>query len=512
MPNGVLVRSVAPDLYMARGSDYAWRVSSLRTRLGRLTSPVSQGRGATPGAERDVARDHATATASAEARHAQTEVATEGMTSVAPHGQASVPALGAEDDPRASMRAEFERLRMHGRATRRAPERSERGARGGGPRVDELPGETHLTAFGELHVVSHRCAADHHHGARAIAPARHVDGDVVATLALDPQMRGLDFSRALYIDTETTGLMGGTGTVPFLIGTAAFEGEALVVRKYMLRRLGEEVPMLQALAEQLRAASCVVSFNGKSFDWPLLRTRFVMNRVKAPPVPPHLDLLHCARRVFRERMERVRLIDIEREVLGFTRVDDVAGAEIPELYMRYLRGGDPEPIARVIDHNRLDLIALSALLAELVGRFQGLGAENDPRDRLACARVAERAGDTALATALASAATDAEARGPAAAQAWLLRARVARRSGDEPAQEAALQAGVKALEGAPEVDVATRAALHLALAKLYEHGLRDLARAHEHARYTVPAEDEAQRDKRCERLAAKRRAAAAGSN
>src|SRR5690606_11012836 len=132
---------------------------------------------------------------------------------------------------------------------------------------------------------------------------------------------------------------------------------------------------------------------------------------------------HCARRVFRERMERVRLIDIEREVLGFTRVDDVAGAEIPELYMRYLRGGDAQPIARVIDHNRLDLIALSALLADLVERFQGLGAEHDPRDRLACARVAERAGDAALATALASAATRAEASGAAAAQAWLLRAR-----------------------------------------------------------------------------------------
>ncbi|MCA9536379.1 MAG: ribonuclease H-like domain-containing protein [Polyangiales bacterium] len=409
------------------------------------------------------------------------------------------------------MRAEFERLRMRGRATRRSPDGGERGALGAGPRVDELPGETHVTEFGELHVVSFRCAADHRHGASAIAPAREVDADVVATLALDPQMRGLDFSRALYIDTETTGLMGGTGTVPFLIGTAAFEGEALVVRKYMLRRLGEEVPMLQALAEQLRAASCVVSFNGKSFDWPLLRTRFVMNRVKAPPVPPHLDLLHCARRVFRDRMERVRLVDLEREVLGFTRVDDVAGAEIPELYTRYLRGGDPGPIARVIHHNRLDLIALSALLADLVARFQGLGAEHDPRDKLACARVAERAGDTTLATALATAATDAEARGSAAAQAWLLRARVARREGDGHAQEAALLAGVRALEGAPEADPRTRATLHLALAKLYEHSLRDLCRAHEHARLTVPAEDEAQRDKRCGRLSAKRQATVEGA-
>lgn len=375
-----------------------------------------------------------------------------------------------------------------------------------GPRVHELPGATHVTDHGELHVVEHRCAPGQQHGARAIHAARTVDADVVATLALDPLMRGLDFSRALYIDTETTGLMGGTGTVPFLIGTAAFEGEQLVVRKLLLRRLGEEAPMLHALAEQLREASCVVSFNGKSFDWPLLRTRFVMNRVKAPPVPPHLDLLHCARRVWKGRMERVRLVDIEREVLGFQRVDDVAGSEIPALYMAYLRGGDVAPIARIIEHNRLDLIALAALLAELVGRFAGLSAEEDPRDKLACARVAERAGDGGMARALASAAVLTHAEGPNAAEAWLLHARVARREGDVDREEQALLAAAAAMGdptpgGSEPAASLTRAHVHLALAKLYERSRKDPQRALPHARQTVPAEDEEQAARRLARLA-----------
>ncbi len=351
--------------------------------------------------------------------------------------------------------------------------------------------------------MDHPCAPGHRHGRVAIGPACTVAGDVVATLALDPKMREVDFSRALYIDTETTGLMGGAGTVPFLIGTARFEAGQLMVRKLMLRQLGEEAPMLHLLAEEMREASCIISYNGKSFDWPLLRTRFVMNRVKAPPVPPHLDLLHCSRRVFKGRMERVRLVDMEREVLGFERVGDVSGAEIPGLYMDYLRGGDVAPIARIIEHNKNDLIALAALLAELVAQFEGVRPEDDPRDQLACARVAERAGDVELARGLAHAA----AGGPlevegTAAEALLLAGRLARREGDVEGEERCLG---KALKQAPAGTV-LESRVRLELAKLYEHRKKDLARALRHAALTFPAEDEQACHKRVNRLEARIRA------
>ena len=113
--------------------------------------------------------------------------------------------------------------------------------------------------------------------------------------------------------------------------------------------------MLRRLGERIAAASCLVSYNGKTFDWPLLRTRFIMNRIPAPELPPHLDLLHCTRRVLKPSMGSVRLTEVERELLGFYREDDVDGALIPGLYLSYLRGGDPEPLSGVLEHNRHDL-------------------------------------------------------------------------------------------------------------------------------------------------------------
>ena len=154
----------------------------------------------------------------------------------------------------------------------------------------------------------------------------------MASLALDPRLAGVDFRRVLYLDTETTGLAGGTGTVPFLVGLAWFEERSLRVHQLFLRRLGEEAPMLRVLAERMAESSCLVTFNGKSFDWPLLRTRFVLNRVPVPAELPHLDLLHCARRVFKHR--------------GSGDPAGAAGGADPRAppRRRHGRGADPGPV------------------------------------------------------------------------------------------------------------------------------------------------------------------------
>jgi uncharacterized protein YprB with RNaseH-like and TPR domain len=135
-----------------------------------------------------------------------------------------------------------------------------------------------------------------------------VSTERLAQLALNPELESIDLRRALFFDTETTGLAGGTGTVPFLIGIAWFEDESMRIQQLFLPEMGKEAPMLHWLRERVQQSSCVVSFNGKAFDWPLLRTRFVLNRVPAPSLPPHLDLLHCARRVLRPRLQSVRLV------------------------------------------------------------------------------------------------------------------------------------------------------------------------------------------------------------
>ncbi len=365
-----------------------------------------------------------------------------------------------------------------------------------------LPGEQRNTKHGELHLIDEYLEPRHHHGRAPIADALGVCTERLAQLALDDSLRDVDFRQALFLDTETTGLAGGAGTVPFLIGIAWFEDESMRIQQLFLPELGREAPMLHWLRERVKQSSCVVSFNGKTFDWPLLRNRFIMNRVKAPALPPHLDLLHCARRVLRSRLKSVRLVELERRVLGMYREDDISGALIPQLYFDYLDGGDVTPMAKVIEHNANDLIALAALVAELVGHFDEVHGGDDPRDHLAYAKVAERTGDGARARSFA----DAAARGGGApdctVEARLMIARMARREGDVDGEEEALLA---ALEAA--TDDALRAVVGLALAKLYEHRRRDFERALEHAAWTGPAEGEDATERRLARL--KRRLASA---
>jgi hypothetical protein len=317
----------------------------------------------------------------------------------------------------------------------------------------------------------------------------------LAQLALDPTLEEVDISRALFFDTETTGLAGGTGTVPFLIGIGWFEDESLRIQQLFLPELGYEAPMLHWFRERVAQCSCLVSFNGKTFDWPLLRNRFVMNRVRAPELPPHLDLLHCARRILRRRLRSVRLVELEREVLGMYREDDVSSALIPQLYFDYLDGGDVSPIAKVIEHNANDLIALAALVAELVAHFDEVHGEDDPRDHLAYARVAERTGDPGRARSFARAAAEGGGEAACTVEACLLTARMARRGGDVDDEERAL---IDALQAADEDEL--RAIVQLALSKHYEHRRKDLALALEHAAGTALAEGDEATERRMGRL------------
>jgi len=173
-------------------------------------------------------------------------------------------------------------------------------------------------------------------------------------------------SELVYLDTETTGLAGGTGTCAFLVGIGAAEGSQFVVRQFFLRDYPEEKAMLAALAETLAPYKAVVTFNGKTFDLPLLETRYALKRMKSPFARlVHLDLLHPARRLWKLRLESCQLTHLEREVLDVRRQGDVGGCEIPGIYFDYLRTGNAHGLQPVFYHNSLDVITLAALGAEL---------------------------------------------------------------------------------------------------------------------------------------------------
>lgn len=203
------------------------------------------------------------------------------------------------------------------------------------------------------------------HGRTAIAGARELAEGVRLSAGLDSRP---DAQALLLLDTETNGLAGGTGTLAFLVGVACVRGEAIEVTQLLLTGFGGEPALLARVAALLGRASHLVTFNGKSFDLPLLRTRArLAGSTLAGDEPAHLDLLHVTRRRLREGWADCRLRTAEEEALGFNRTDDLPGADVPAAWQRWLQRGDPALLPRVLDHNREDLLSLAALLAVLAG-------------------------------------------------------------------------------------------------------------------------------------------------
>jgi hypothetical protein len=198
----------------------------------------------------------------------------------------------------------------------------------------------------------------------------------------------------LFLDTETTGLAGGTGTYPFLVGIAWWEGGELKVEQLFMREYSEERSLLAALAERLEERPVLVTFNGKSFDWPLLETRFRMTRLNPPPVLcAHLDFLHPARNLWRLKLGSVKLSLLERHVLDWDRGEDLLSGEIPRLYLDFVRHGNAEPLVPVFLHNQMDLRGLAGLanrILSILGDEQP--AAGDGLELYGLSRICERRG------------------------------------------------------------------------------------------------------------------------
>ncbi len=224
-----------------------------------------------------------------------------------------------------------------------------------------------------------------------------------------------DPTKWLFLDTETTGLSGGTGTYAFLIGLAWWDSGGLQVEQLFMRDFHEEHSILHELAARLAERPVLVTFNGKSFDWPLLENRFTMTRaIKTPKLAAHLDLLHPSRALWKLRLGSVRLVELERHVLdaprlGWDRVDDVHSAMIPQHYFDYIRGGPAEPLAAVIRHNQMDLRGLAAILArieELLTAAERADEDVESLDLFGLSRFLHKRGDRDRAHAACSQALD----------------------------------------------------------------------------------------------------------
>jgi len=331
----------------------------------------------------------------------------------------------------------------------------------GTPPPSVLPFTREELASGPLFRRHQLLEPSHHVGRMPVDAAASSSPEILGLLALDPRISTSDPRRALFFDTETTGLGGGAGVLAFLVGLAWFDDDLrLHSEQFLLRSPAEEEPLLDALAERVERADLLVSYNGKAFDLPLLNGRMVMNRRKKLPDRAHLDLLHIARRLHKARLGPCRLVSLESDVLGFVRGPDIAGADIAPRYAHFLRSGDDSVLEQVIEHNAWDVVSMAALVGLYGEPFELL----HERDLLGLAQTLKRARAYEEA---ARAAAVAHARG-AGPDAHRTHAEIAKARGDRE------QALLHFEAFAAEVD---DPAVRLELAKLYEHHVRAPAAA-----------------------------------
>ena len=266
--------------------------------------------------------------------------------------------------------------------------------------ADVLAGRIVSNRFGRALIVDRRYESDRFHGTRRVGDCEVPDGDTLRLL--DPALPRIEGSgpdaRTIFVDLETTGLSGGAGTVAFLVGCGWFDMGAFQVRQFLLTSYAAERALLDAVASCFDATTLLVTYNGKTFDVPVMETRWMFHRMRMPlESVRHFDMLHPARRLWSSReldapMDDCRLSTLERVLCGVRRVGDVPGLEIPGRYFQFLRSGDARPLEPVLEHNRLDLISLAAVTAHAVQLVEeGTPLCRDGAETLALGRVYERA-------------------------------------------------------------------------------------------------------------------------
>jgi uncharacterized protein YprB with RNaseH-like and TPR domain len=235
-----------------------------------------------------------------------------------------------------------------------------------------LDGQEIASSAGKAFVIQERYALDHVHGDMALRAFLEQPAHVAAprSVAREPVLTHVDLSRCVFLDTETTGLSGGAGTLVFLVGLGSFDCDAFCIRQFFLRDPDEEAAMLSALSEKVGDYAAIVTFNGRGFDLPLLEARYTLARMRAAWLAlPHLDLLMPARRVWRDRLPSCKLSSLEAHILGAQRAqDDVPSYRIPQIYLDYL-AGDAREMPGVLYHNRQDILSMVTLATRLRRMF-----------------------------------------------------------------------------------------------------------------------------------------------
>ena len=277
-----------------------------------------------------------------------------------------------------------------------------------------------------------------------------------------------------FLDTETTGLSRGAGTVAFLVGVGFFDDQGFTVRQYLMRDYDEEIFLLEKVARDIENSAVLCTFNGATFDLPLLDNRFIMNRMRNHYADwPHVDLLPTARRVWKLRLKKCNLTSLEEAVLGMQRQDDLPGALVPERYFSFLKTRDFSLLDDILEHNAQDIVSLAHILDRLLRLHDMPLLAQAPEDVFSLGRVYEKRGKPERARMCYRAADQGSV-------SILARGRMAesyRRSGDFEAAAQVYRSMITDRQGG--------AAPMIAMAKIMEHKKGDIPAAIEYTRKAI---------------------------
>ncbi|MEZ4464783.1 MAG: ribonuclease H-like domain-containing protein [bacterium] len=265
-----------------------------------------------------------------------------------------------------------------------------------------IPGVERGTPRGRCFVQVSTRDPETRYGDRELGTLLSRDAGLASLLAGDAAFADFDPRGALFLDLETTGLAIGQGTLPFMIGAAWFRGEDLVLEQWLLRDADEEPAALEDLADRLADLDWLVTYNGRTFDLPLLAARYALHGMELPPLAGHLDLLPISRRLLKHGLPDCRLATVERRLLGVNRVDDLPGRLLPAAWLAWQHGEDAGPLLGGLRHNRDDVLSMVTLLDLLLERAATADSLvlRDPPAALALAAAALKVGRHAEAEAI----------------------------------------------------------------------------------------------------------------
>lgn len=308
--------------------------------------------------------------------------------------------------PHSPVKSSLRRLYGAQSDVKRFPDDSfSRAARG----IHELvKGEYINTAYGDVFVARVEHPREHHHGDTALASLASVSDDLLSRWARFPKPKQFNYRQTIFMDTETSGLASGSGTIPFLIGLGYYHGDHFRVQQFFADSPAVEEGMLDLVVDFVQSFDTLVTFNGKCFDVPQIETRYILKRRSSPFARMnHIDLLYPSRQLWSGEFIDCKLQTLERQVLGFHREDDLPGSEVPEAYYRFLHHGDPDPLYRVFQHNADDITSLASLTYHLWNSLRSTGNKVHPKRALARGKVFGRLGEEEKSMASYSAAMEA---------------------------------------------------------------------------------------------------------